>query len=488
MKSILINIFLITISTLLFSQVNIPSRNLSNQKTFNLKTSIKNTGNQPVKFQIQSNNQIFKNDFINDSTIVAFLTDGIDKNEKNAKTKLLIKTGQLLKSVYFKKYKSPFSRFDDIEYYQKKYAPTTIFWSRHSMSDSEFFKSFVELLLQTKYFDKKDFREIRKDNRSFGEVNVNNRWIMVDVDPSSPVFINKNNNSPNGYASYNDLSNDTSLIEEYHYEPYWNDQINIPINMNNIEHYKRFITTESKDLSIDSNVNVSKIKRSTSEFTLCEGCELTWKQTGYIIDLTDDRGREVFDSLNLLKNKISYLAMNNMFDEKHGKEIIIKLTQLVNGYFPDTPLGNNTSLDKKMASFLDFVSGKLFIKYDNYFDRFVYSETPLNTIEIKTSCTLNGENLEMPLLISQFETNGDIKIGNEKFSKGIYEIYSEDSTVTSLSSNNHLFLVKDIVSESKVDLQLTCTYNPFLISFVQGFKIILSDPDKVNFIEINTEQ
>lgn len=74
------------------------------------------------------------------------------------------------------------------------------------------------ICLASGYFTPSDFRHTGLPNHAFIETKINGSFALTDYDVGTCVFMVKNPNAPNGWASFPDINADTSLITEKYLE------------------------------------------------------------------------------------------------------------------------------------------------------------------------------------------------------------------------------------------------------------------------------
>lgn len=465
-----------------FAQVKVPGHIFdSKSKKFDFTTNIKNTGKKAISFYVLPNDPELKNALRNDSSLIAYLTNGLDENaEKSEKQiQLIKKVGNLIKSIYFKKDKNLFPEENLQELYSLKYSPMGMFWGQYVKGFGEFFKGYSELLIQTGYFTIDDLRAVFIDNYSMGEVKVNDAWILVDVNPKNPGFMHENKKSPNGYASLQDLANDTSLFQEYKYSPWWKSDYSYSLSDNLDEKFKRELIKSTDSRSSIPLIRPMKPESMSGEFVLCPGCEIRWEESGYFLDLNDKTSKNCFDSLNTITYQITNLSMNNQMTRNKMMAYLDKMINVLDNTFPSIP-----DIDD-VDSLMSFINYKLYVKYPHHLERFAYRNAPLSTLKILSpEMGFVKSDLEAPFFILNSNAEKSLSIDNDELSEeSEFQVWMGKEDSSSLSSK--IYYLQDCSSNGKVEI--TTSYNPVLMPFSTGFELLLKDPEDAKILKIGTD-
>ncbi|MEX0810931.1 MAG: hypothetical protein WD048_01860 [Chitinophagales bacterium] len=472
MKFSITSILIFILCSNISAQLKVPGHKFdSKSKKFHFTTSITNAGDKPVAFYVQPNIPDLKNAFRNDSTLIAYLLEGLNKEAEKAdiQIKLIKKAGSLFKSVFFNNDRHLFLEDENEQLYALKYSLMGMIWGQPSKNSNDFYKGFIELLVRTPYFDYDDFREVALDHNSFIEVKINDAWVMVDVDPKKPAFINKYKNSPNGYASFEDIVADTSLIEKYDHHQWWSEKYDVPERGDIIEKYKINLKQKSNTVMYSPVFHSEQKMKISGEFVLCPGCEIFWEERGYFLNLEEKRGAVVYDSINLLVMQIKQLDLKGKFNDVNGQVYGEKLLGLVNNYIPDSPI-------KEMDDFIPFISNELYVMNKNMLIRYIHRKSPLDQVVISVPDSgVNINQLKAPLFITKSESEENIKInGGKTLSSGEnnFNVWGSENDSIPVNPSEILYL-KDIATVANA--KFTCPFNPAFIPFAFGFNLVLSN-------------
>ncbi|MEX0810932.1 MAG: hypothetical protein WD048_01865 [Chitinophagales bacterium] len=475
---------LLTFNENILAQVEVSGHKFdSSTNKFHFTTNIKNSSSEPISFYIKPNVPKLNTALRNDSTLLNYLLEGINKksDEASIKIHLIKQAGQLFKSIHFKNDMDLFSGETDY-LYSLKYSLMGMLWGQYVKSSKDFFRGFAELLMKTGYFKVEDFRELSTNYHSFGEVKVNDSWIMVDIDPKMPGFIHEYRKSPNGFASYEAIVKDTSIVQKYNINPWWDKKEIIPVSGDILEGYKRNMKKSASTLAVSLYSPLSKPKEISGEFVLCAGCEINWEQSGYVLDLRKNEAKVFFDSLHLMREQLTRLSLDGEISESKGMSFAKKFIYGVNDFFPDEPV------DLHMKYFYDFLNNKLFVRYHEHFERFIYRNSPLDTLDlIIPESGFESGALKAPLFVTNCSSkNGFIFGGKQISGNTVFNVWLDENNADSNNvSPDNIFYLQNCSSNGGG--KITTAFNPSFIPFALGFELVLKNPENAGAIIVKTE-
>ncbi|HWB63293.1 MAG TPA: T9SS type A sorting domain-containing protein [Chitinophagales bacterium] len=147
-----------------------------------------------------------------------------------------------------------------------------------------FVRHACHILLATGYFTPSDFRIVNLPFHSVMEFNYYGRWTLADVSVNTSAFMVPNPQSPNGFASADDVIHNSSLLDDsVRFVPTDVDGNDLPysgqyLSMND---YKKYYYNPTYNSFSDT----APLYNLSSAIVLCPGCSLEYRfKTGYVID------------------------------------------------------------------------------------------------------------------------------------------------------------------------------------------------------------
>lgn len=445
---------LVWMNTLGQQVIEIPAQIFAG-KHFTFSTTIKNEGSAPAEFV-----PVWKyetpEDLISDSAYVASL-------QNLTPIEMIKKVGGLLKSCQY--INGQFIQnenfcVDYTEVYERKYTDITgRLVSQYHAKCNDYWRFLAQTLMQTGRFDTTDFREVAVPGHTFGEVKVNGKWVMVDCDPGMPgALITPYQNSPSGYASFEDIRLFPELITQHESIPFWSTENHFISN--DTAYYRQILTQPNYvDYPVDFAVIPSEPSAEKKTFILCPDCEINWSLSGFFADVQTSEGRMVVDSLQHL---INLLAAGNPVDNE--------IADLLNNYFSLNVPANTYDL-------LRFVADSFYIKNERFLGPLVGYTAPLNTMKVtvpsNTSGYELGRDLQLPYLVNSADVyGGQITLEERQFNQGLHDFVVFDPLASELAGDyQDIVYLKDgnITAGAQVDFEMI--YNPQLLDFAFGFEI-----------------
>ncbi|HLP22408.1 MAG TPA: hypothetical protein VK174_18965 [Chitinophagales bacterium] len=200
------------------SKAAIPTVNFTGNKVIGLnQRTIENPTNKSISFR-------FSNLAQTDSQFIAdYIWDSIQNPSDTEQTKLDI----VRACVRFVKSRKNYTnrahifggQWQDTLLYKKEHSLIGRIYSTYSTQCGNSAQHARAIqLYKTPFFKHDDFRHVDVPNHEFIETRLWNYYAMTDYDVASYGFMFENPNSPNGFASFEDVRNDTLLVNEKYLE------------------------------------------------------------------------------------------------------------------------------------------------------------------------------------------------------------------------------------------------------------------------------
>jgi len=207
----------ITSSFALSDSLTIPKIDFWGNKVFTgFRKTIENPTSKPIEFCFcdfpQTDSQFLADYILNK------ITDPLDTPK--AQLQIVLATAHFLKSPkYYINNNLIFSgQWNDESLFAKEHSLIGRIFSTTSTQCGNNSEQARIICLATGFFKPADFHHISIANHAFIETKIGCDFAFTDYDAGSCVFMVHNPNSPNGWASYLDIKQDTSLIIEKYLE------------------------------------------------------------------------------------------------------------------------------------------------------------------------------------------------------------------------------------------------------------------------------